>query len=52
MPSRDIPRFIELFRTGQLPVEKLLTGIIPLEDINAGFDRLHRGEVARQLILF
>ena len=52
MPTRDIPRFIELFRTGQLPVEKLLTGIIPLEDINAGFDRLYHGEVARQVILF
>ena len=52
VPSRDIPRFIELFRAGQLPVEKLLTGIIPLEDINAGFDRLHKGEVARQVILF
>jgi alcohol dehydrogenase len=52
VPSRDIPRFIELFRAGQLPVEKLLTGIIPLEEINAGFDRLHKGEVARQVILF
>ena len=50
--ARDIPRFIELFRAGQLPVEKLLTGIIPLEEINAGFDRLHKGEVARQVILF
>jgi len=52
VPTRDIPRFIELFRAGQLPVEKLLTGIIPLEDINSGFDRLHKGEVARQVILF
>ena len=33
-------------------LEKLLTGVIPFEEINAGFDRLHHGEVARQVILF
>ena len=52
VPSRDIPRFIEMFHAGQLPVDQLLTDIIPLEQINEGFDRLHKGEVARQVILF
>jgi len=52
VPGRDIPRFIELFRAGQLPADKLLSSVIKLEDINEGFDRLHKGEVARQVILF
>ena len=52
VPSRDIPKFIEMFHTGQLPVDQLLTDTINLEEINKGFDRLHKGEVARQIILF
>lgn len=52
IPTRDIPRFIEMFRAGKLPVDQLLTDIIPLEKINEGFDRLQKGEVARQVILF
>lgn len=52
VPSRDIPKFIDMFHAGQLPVDQLLSNTIPLEDINEGFDRLHKGEVARQVILF
>jgi alcohol dehydrogenase len=52
VPSRDIPKFIEMFHAGQLPVDQLLSDTIKLEDINEGFDRLHKGEVARQVILF
>ncbi len=26
VPSRDIPRYIELFRRGRLPVDRLMTG--------------------------
>ena len=52
VPTRDIPKFIDMFYAGQLPVDQLLTDTISLEDINTGFDRLHKGEVARQVILF
>lgn len=51
-PSRDIPRFLGLFERGKLPVEKLMTHRIPLDQINEGFDRLHRGEAIRQVIDF
>ena len=52
VPSRDIPKFIDMFHGGQLPVDQLLSDTIKLEEINEGFDRLHKGEVARQVILF
>ena len=52
VPSRDIPRFIALYRAGRLPVERLLTHQLKLGDINAGFDRLARGEAVRQVITF
>jgi len=52
VPLRDIPRYVALFQQGKLPVDKLLTGRLALEDINEGFDRLHRGEAIRQIVTF
>ena len=50
VPSRDIPRYVALYRQGRLPVDRLMSGVIPLSDINAGFDRLHAGEVVRLIV--
>jgi alcohol dehydrogenase len=52
VPSRDIPRYVALYRQGRLPVDKLMSGKIPLEQINEGFDRLHAGQVVRQIVTF
>jgi alcohol dehydrogenase len=52
VPVRDIPRYIALYRAGRLPVDRLMSGIISLEEINTGFDRLHAGTVVRQIIGF
>lgn len=52
VPVRDIPRFIDLYRDGRLPVNRLLSGRLRLEDINEGFDRLHDGSAVRQVIEF
>jgi alcohol dehydrogenase len=51
VPSRDIPRFVDLHRAGRLPVERLLSGRVGLEDLNAAFDRLARGEAVRQVVV-
>lgn len=50
VPDRDIPRFINLYHQGRLPVNELLTDTLPLEHINEGFDRLARGEAARLVV--
>jgi len=52
IPRRDLPRYMALYDKGQLPVEKLLTEVIALEDINLGFERLAAGEAIRQVITF
>ena len=51
VPSRDIPRYIDLYRRGMLPVNKLMSDHIKLEDINVGFDRLASGHTVRQIIM-
>ncbi|MHA6250870.1 zinc-dependent alcohol dehydrogenase family protein [Oceanobacillus sp. CAU 1775] len=50
VPTRDIPRFIELYKQGRLPIDKLLTDTISLDEINEGFDRLATGDVARLVV--
>ena len=52
VPARDIPRFVDLWRSGRLPVEKLVSDTITLDDINAGMDALASGHAVRQIIAF
>lgn len=52
VPVRDVPRYVELYKAGRLPVDRLMSDRIPLEDINAGFDRLHEGSVVRLVVEF
>jgi alcohol dehydrogenase len=52
VPSRDIPRYVALYRAGRLPVDRLRGEIIALDDINAAFDRLADGKTLRQVIAF
>ena len=52
VPSRDIPRYVALFRQGRLPVDRLLSGTIALSDINAAFDQLADGKAVRTVIRF
>ena len=51
VPARDIPRFIALYRSGRLPVDRLLTHRLALDAINQGFERLRLGQAVRQIVL-
>ncbi|WP_026326016.1 alcohol dehydrogenase catalytic domain-containing protein [Sphingomonas sp. Mn802worker] len=51
IPARDIPRYIAMWRAGRLPVEKLLTSISPLSQINTLLDGLADGQAIRQVIV-
>ena len=51
VPMRDLPRYIELYRRGRLPVDRLMSGRLKLEEINAGFDRLREGKAVRQVVV-
>lgn len=50
VPSRDIPRYIDWYRAGRLPVNRLLSERLRLDGINAAFDRLAAGESVRQVV--
>jgi S-(hydroxymethyl)glutathione dehydrogenase/alcohol dehydrogenase len=48
----DMPQYIEWYFAGKLKLDELVSGTMPLEQINEGFANLKAGEVARQLVLF
>ncbi|MEM7269403.1 MAG: zinc-binding dehydrogenase [Pseudomonadota bacterium] len=49
--TRDVPRYISLYKQGRLPVDKLRSGEIGLDGLNAGFDRLAAGDAVRQMLV-
>ena len=52
VPARDIPRYIDLYRRGRLPVDRLMGERLALEDINRGLDRLASGQAMRDVVIF
>jgi alcohol dehydrogenase len=51
VPPRDMPRYIDLYRKGMLPVNTLMSDHIELEQINEGFDNLAAGHTVRQIVM-
>lgn len=52
VPARDLPRYIAMYRQGRLPVNRLMSGRLKLDDINRGFDLLDEGRAVRQVLTF
>jgi alcohol dehydrogenase len=52
VPLRDLPRYLGLFQRGRLPIDRLVTDRLRLDQVNEGFDRLRNGEAVRQIITF
>jgi alcohol dehydrogenase len=52
IPERDVPAFLALYKQGRLPIDRLKSGLIRLEEINAGFDRLADATAIRQILVF
>ena len=52
VPARDLPRYIALYLQGKLPVNRLMSARLTLEQINEGFDQLNEGKAVRQVVTF
>lgn len=51
IPGRDVPRLVGLHRAGRLPVERMLTHRVGLDDLNAALDRMAEGGGVRQVVV-
>jgi len=52
LPSRDFPMLVDLHLDGRLPLEKFVSEMIALGDVEAAFTRMERGEVLRSVVVF
>jgi len=46
----DIPRYVDMFMNGKLPINKLVSRSYKLEEVNDAFDAMTNGEVIRSVI--
>ncbi len=51
IPERDLPRYVDYYLQGQMPVERLKSGNIGFDQLNLSLDQLDQGAVLRQLLL-
>ena len=49
--KRDIPRYLNMFQNGSLPVDKLMTRSIGFDDLNAAMDRLADAKTIREVLV-
>jgi Zn-dependent alcohol dehydrogenase len=49
-PARDFPALLELYRRGRLPLDRLVSRRLPLDDVEEAFGVLRRGESLRVVL--
>jgi S-(hydroxymethyl)mycothiol dehydrogenase len=52
LPSRDFPMLVDLHLQGRLPLDKFVSETIPLDGVEAAFEKMHKGEVLRSVVVF
>jgi S-(hydroxymethyl)glutathione dehydrogenase/alcohol dehydrogenase len=50
MPERDFPQALELYREGRLPLDRLVSHRLPLEQVERGFELMVSGEALRVVL--
>jgi S-(hydroxymethyl)mycothiol dehydrogenase len=51
LPSRDFPMLTDLFLQGRLPLDAFVSERIGIDGIEAAFEKMHRGEVLRSVVV-
>jgi alcohol dehydrogenase len=50
LPERDFPLTLDLYREGRLPLDRLVSHRLPLEEAERGFELMHSGEALRVVL--
>jgi len=51
LPSRDFPMLVDLYLQGRFDLDAFVTETIGLDDVQGAFERMHRGEVLRSVVV-
>ncbi|WP_152365365.1 S-(hydroxymethyl)mycothiol dehydrogenase [Microlunatus speluncae] len=52
LPDRDFPMLIDLYLQGRLPLDAFVSEEIGIDGIEAAFDKMHRGDVLRSVVVW
>ncbi len=48
----DVPKIVDWYMEGKINIDDLITHVLPLEQINEGFDLMRRGESIRSVVVY
>ncbi|WP_405177466.1 S-(hydroxymethyl)mycothiol dehydrogenase [Nocardia sp. NBC_01377] len=51
LPERDFPVLIDLYRQGRLPLDRFVSERIALDQVEAAFHSMHKGDVLRSVVV-
>ncbi len=51
LPARDFPRLVALYQQGRLDLDRFVSETIALDDVEAAFERMQRGEMLRSVVV-
>jgi len=51
LPSRDFPMLIDLYLQGRFDLDAFVSETIGIDDVEAAFEKMHRGEVLRSVVV-
>ncbi|MCW2742593.1 MAG: NAD/mycothiol-dependent formaldehyde dehydrogenase [Blastococcus sp.] len=52
LPSRDFPMLVDLYLQGRFDLDAFVSETIGLDDVEEAFEKMHRGEVLRSVVVF
>ena len=48
----DVPKIVDWYMDGKINIDDLITHVMPLEEINRGFELMHSGESIRGVVVY
>lgn len=48
----DVPKIVDWYMDGKIEIDPMITHLLKLEDINKGFDMMHKGESIRSVVVY
>ena len=48
----DVPKIVDMYMTGKIEIDPMITHVMGLEDINKAFDLMHAGKSIRSVVVF
>jgi S-(hydroxymethyl)glutathione dehydrogenase/alcohol dehydrogenase len=47
-----VPKIVDMYMTGKIEIDPMITHVMGLEEINTAFDLMHAGESIRSVVVF